>query len=79
VGSLLSKYGFLVIDDDIDWEMGPGDIPQYTYKLPSRGIDQFQALDKIRERYKNLLIEYVYASQNLWKAEGAKKLADGDG
>jgi hypothetical protein len=79
VGSLLSEYGFLVINDDLDWEMGSGDIPQYTYKLPSRGIDQFQALDKIRERYKNLLIEYVYASQNLWKAEGAKKLADGDG
>lgn len=78
MGSLLNKYGFIAIEDDIDWEIGPGNFPRYTYKLPTRGVEGYQELKELRERYKNLLIEYVYASQNLWKAQGAKKLAEAD-
>lgn len=78
VGSLLNKYGLIEIEDDYDWEMGSDNRPQYTYKLPSRGIEHHQALSKLRERYKNLLIEYVYASQNLWKAQVAKKAGEED-
>jgi hypothetical protein len=78
VGSLLIKYGFMEVDNNYDWEMTSGDIPRYTYDLPSRGIEHYQAYSKLLERYKNLLIEFVYASQNLWKAEQAKKAAEGN-
>ncbi len=78
VGALLIKYGFIEVENDYDWEMTSGDIPRYTYDLPTRGIEHYQNLSKLMERYKNLLIEYVYASQNLWKAEQAKKAAEGN-
>ena len=77
VGALLIKYGFIEIDNDFDWEMTPGDIPRYSYELPTRGVEHYQDLSKLMERYKNLLIEYVYASQNLWKAEQAKNSGGG--
>jgi len=77
VGSLLIKYGFIEVENDYEWEMTTGNIPQYSYKFPSRGIEHHQALSKLMERYKNILIEYVYSSQNLWKAEEAKKSAEG--
>lgn len=78
VGALLIKYGFIEVENDYDWEMTSGDIPHYTYDLPTRGIEHYQDLSKLMERYKNLLIEYVYASQNLWKAEQAKTAAEGN-
>ena len=78
VASLLSRYGYLDIEDNIDWELGPDDRPQFAYKLPTRGIAHYPALNKVRERYKNLLIEYVFASQNLMKALEAKDEAEGE-
>ncbi len=77
VAALLSNYGFLKIADDIDWEIGPEGFPQYTYKLPTRGVAGYPAFNKVRERYKNLLIEYVFASQNLLKALENKEQSEG--
>ncbi len=78
VGSLLIKYGFIEVENDYEWEMTTGNIPQYSYEFPSRGIEHHQALSKLMERYKNILIEYVYSSHNLLKAEEAKKSAEAD-
>lgn len=77
VGALLINYGFIDVDNDLDWELAPGDIPRYSYDLPTKGIEHYQAFSKLLERYKNLLIEYVYASQNLRKAEQAKNSGGG--
>ncbi|MFN2280683.1 MAG: hypothetical protein ACK2TZ_02385 [Anaerolineales bacterium] len=77
VGALLNKYGLIEIEDNIDWELGPDSTPRWTYKLPTRGIEGHPALSKVRERYKNLLIEYVFASQNLLKALEDKEAAGG--
>jgi len=77
VASLLSSYGYLNIEEHIDWERGPDGRPQFAYKLPTRAISHYPELNKLRERYKNLLIEYVFASQNLLKALEAKKEAEG--
>ena len=79
VGSLLIKYGYIEVNNDYEWEMAFGDILQYSDNLPSRGIEGHQALSKLMERYKNILIEYVYSLQNLRKAEQAKKSAEADG
>jgi len=73
VGALLIKYGYAEIETDYNWEMTSGEILHYAEDLPARGIEGYQAYEKLLERYKNILIEYVYASQNLWKAEQAKK------
>jgi hypothetical protein len=78
VGSLLIKYGYIDLQNDYEWEMSTSNTPLYSNNLPSRGIEHYQALNKLMERYKNILIEYVYASQNLKKAEQAKKSAEGD-
>ncbi len=78
VGSLLIKYGFMDIEENYDWEMTSGGIPKYTYDLPSKGMEHHKALSKLMEEYKNILVEYVYASQNLRKAEQAKKSAEAD-
>jgi hypothetical protein len=78
VAALLEKYGYIRIEDNIDWEIGPDESPRFTYKLPTRGIEGHPALDKVRERYKNLLIEYVFASQNLLKALEDKKAVEGE-
>ena len=77
VGSILIKYGFIEVGKDYRWKMTPGDIPQYAYDLPSKGMDHYKALSKLIEQYKDILVEYVYAFQNLWKAEEAKKSAEG--
>lgn len=73
VGSLLVKYGYFDVETDYHWEMVAGGILQYTDKLPARGNEHYQKLSKLLEGYKNILIEYVYASQSLKKAEQAKK------
>ena len=73
VGSMLISYGFVEVGKDFTWKMTPGGIPQYANDLPSRGMDHHRALTKLMEQYKNILIEYVFAIQNLWKAEEAKK------
>ena len=72
VGSMLINYGFVEVGKDFTWKMTPGDIPQYANDLPSKGMDHYRALTKIMEQYKNILIEYVFATQNLRKAEQAK-------
>ncbi len=77
VASLLSSYGYLDIEEHIDWEKGPDGRPQFAYKLPTRAVSHYPELNKVRERYKNLLIEYVFASQNLLKALEAKEMAEG--
>ena len=76
VGAMLIKYGFVEVGKDYTWKMGTGDIPQYANDLPSQGMKHYRALTKLMEQYKNILIEYVYATQNLWKAEQAKRSAD---
>ena len=73
VGSMLINYGFVEVGKDFTWKMTPGGIPQYANDLPSKGMDHHRALTKLMEQYKNILIEYVFAIQNLWKAEEAKK------
>ncbi len=73
VGSMLISYGFVEVGKDFTWKMTPGGIPQYANDLPSIGMDHHRALTKLMEQYKNILIEYVFAIQNLWKAEEAKK------
>jgi len=78
VGSLLINYGFVEDGKDFTWEITPGGIPQYANDLPSKGMDHHRALTKLIEQYKNILIEYVYAIQNLWKAEQAKNSAQVD-
>lgn len=78
VGSMLIKYGYIDVGNDYLWKMTPGGIPQYTNVLPSRGMDHHKALSKLKEKYKNILVEYVYTIQNLRKAEQAKKSAQAD-
>jgi len=71
VGSLLIKYGFVESGKDFTWKMAPGGIPQYAIDLPSTGMDHYRALNKLMEQYKDILVEYVFAAQNLRKAEQA--------
>ena len=78
VGSIFSKYGFIEIGKDYEWKMTPGGIPQYAGDLPSRGMEHYKTLSNHLEQYKNILVEYVYANQNLRKAEQAKKSAQAD-
>ncbi len=75
VGSVLINHGFVEVGKDFTWKKTPGGIPQYANDLPSRGMDHYRALSKLMEQYKNILIEYVYATQNLRKAEQANKTA----
>ncbi|RLD02345.1 MAG: hypothetical protein DRI46_00880 [Chloroflexi bacterium] len=79
VGSVLIKYGYIEIGKDFEWKLTPGGIPQFADDLPSKGLDHYKALSKLIEQYKNILVEYVYAIQNLRKAEQAKKSAQADG
>ena len=72
VGELLIDYGFVEVGKDFTWKMDPEDKPLYANDLPSRGMDHHRALAKLMEQYKNILIEYVYATQNLRKAEQAR-------
>ncbi len=74
-GSLLIKYGFVEIGLDYEWKMTPGGIPQYDSDLPSRGMDHYKAFNSLMNQYKDILIEYVYAIQNIRKAEQAKRSA----
>lgn len=78
VGSMLMKYGYVEVGKDFTWKMTPGGIPQYANDLPSRGMDHYRALNKHMDRYKDLLIEYVYANQNLRKAEQTRDSAQAD-
>jgi len=78
VGSLLIKYGFIEVSENYDWEMTPGNIPKFIGDLPSTGMSHHKALNQLMENYKNILVEYVYAIQNLRKAEQAKKSAQAD-
>jgi hypothetical protein len=78
VGAMLIKYGYIEVRNDYLWNLTPGGIPQYTDDLPSRGMDHHKALRDLMEKYKNILIEYVYAIQNLRKAEQAKKSAQAE-
>ena len=73
VGSILIKYGYIEVANNYDWEMTPGGIPRYVGDLPSTGMDHHKALSNLMEQYKNILIEYVYAVQNIRKAEQAKR------
>jgi hypothetical protein len=73
VGSMLIKYGFVETGKDFTWKMTPGGIPQYANDLPSQGMDHYRTLIKLMEQYKDLLVEYVFAIQNLRKAEQAQK------
>ena len=77
VGSLLIKYRFVEVGKDYEWQMTPAGIPQYVNDLPSRGMDHYKALDKLMNQYKDILIEYVYATQNLRKAEEGKRATGG--
>jgi hypothetical protein len=77
VGSLLIKYGFIEVGMDYEWQMTPAGIPQYVNDLPSRNMDHFKDLDKLMNQYKDILVEYVYAIQNLRKAEEGKRAAGG--
>ena len=72
VGSMLIKYGFVETDKDFTWTISPAGIPQYANDLPSRGMDHYRTLNKLMEQYKDLLVEYVFAIQNLRKAEHSK-------
>lgn len=74
-GSLLIKYGFVEIEKDYEWKMTPGGIPRYDSDLPSRGMDHYRAFNTLMNQYKDILIEYVYAIQNIRKAEQAKRSA----
>ena len=73
VGAMLIKFGYIDVSNDYLWAMTPAGIPQYTEDIPARGMDHFQALSKLKVNYKNILIEYVYATQNLRKAQQDKK------
>ena len=79
IGSLLIRYGFIEVGKDYEWNLTPGGILLYTSDLPSKGMDHYQALTKLMENYKDIIIEYVYAIQNLRKAEQAQKSAQADG
>jgi hypothetical protein len=72
VGALLIEYGFVEDGKDFTWKMTPGGITQYANDLPFRGMDHYRALSSHMDQYKDLLIEYVYAIQNLKKAEQAR-------
>ena len=78
VGATLIKFGYIEVGADYLWQMTPSGIPQYTEDLPVRGMDHYKALTKQMDQYKDLLIEYVYAIQNLRKAEQAKRLDQGN-
>jgi hypothetical protein len=79
VGAMLIKFGYIEVQKDYLWHMTPGGLPQYSEDLPSRGMDHHQALLKLMEKYKNILIEYVFAIQNLRKAEQSKQTSQTDG
>ena len=74
-GSLLIKYGFVEVGRDYEWKMTPAGIPQYVNDLPSRGMDHYKALENLMNQYKDILVEYVFAVQNLRKAEEGKRSA----
>jgi len=78
VGSLLIKYGFVEDGKDFTWKITPGGIPQYANDLPSTGMDHYRALNNLMEKYKNILVEYVFAIQNLRKAEQARNSSQAD-
>lgn len=73
VGAMLIKFGYIDVGNDYLWNMTPAGIPQYTEDIPARGMDHYQDLSKHKVNYKNILIEYVYAIQNLRKAQQAKR------
>jgi hypothetical protein len=77
VGSLLIKYGFIEVGTDYEWQMTPAGIPQYVNDLPSRGMDHYKDLEKLMNQYKDILVEYVFAIQNIRKAEEGKRAAGG--
>ena len=79
VGSMLIKYGFVEAGKDFTWKMTPGGIPQYANDFPSNEMDHHKTLNKLMEQYKNILVEYVFAIQNLRKAEQAKNSAQAGG
>jgi hypothetical protein len=79
VGSILINYGFVEEGKDFTWKTTPAGIPQYAIDLPSQGMEHFRALNDLREQYKDLLIEYVFANQNLRKAQQARNSAQADG
>jgi len=72
VGTMLKKYGFIEVGKDFTWNTTPGGITQYANDLPTRGMDHYRELSKFMDQYKDLLIEYVYAVQNLRKAQQAR-------
>ena len=78
VGAMLIKFGYIEVERDYLWSLTPGGIPQYSDDLPSRGMDHYKALNKLMEKYKNILIEYVFAVQNLRKAEQGKRSSQAD-
>lgn len=73
VGSMLIEYGFVEEGKDFTWKMAPGGFPQYANDLPSQGMDHYKPLMQSMEKYKDILVEYVFVFQNLRKAEKAKK------
>lgn len=78
VGALLLKFGYIEVDQDYLWNMTPSGLPHYTEDLPSRGMDYFKALTRLMDQYKDILVEYVYAVQNLRKAEQAQRSSQMD-
>jgi hypothetical protein len=79
VGAMLIKYGYIETEKDYLWDRTPSGIPQYTEELPITGMDHYKALSNHMENYKNILIEYVFAIQNLRKAEQDKRSSQADG
>jgi len=77
VGSMLINYGFVETGKDFTWKTTPDGITQYANDLPSSGMNHYRPLSKLMEQYKDILIEYVYAVQNLRKAEQGKKSVEG--
>ena len=78
VGTMLKNYGFVEEGTDFTWRETTSGIIQYANDLPSKGMDHYRPLTNLMEKYKDILIEYVYAVQNLRKAEEAKRAADGN-
>jgi hypothetical protein len=76
VGTMLKNYGFIEQGKDFTWAETAGGIIQYANDLPSKGMDHYRPLTNLMGKYKDILIEYVYAVQNLRKAEEAKKSAE---
>lgn len=76
IGSLLVEYGFAKTGQNSEWQFKTGKTLCYSYGLPDHeGLPNGVQLRTLKERYSNIIGEYVNATKILRKAQQDKKVA----